>query len=226
MIKIGLVGEAASGKDTAAAYFCANYGLKRFALADRMKYYFGLAKGYTGSYDEIVAKVNAKKDRAGLISYGQACRDAFGADVWIEEMFADIDNYERKYYSEHGEHSPGYIVTDVRQQNEYAALKDRGFVIVRISAPLEVRIERMKARGDDFDPSFMRHHTETFAQTVEPDFEVENGSKWANLAHQCDYIIRELKFWEKHPDIGPELRHAMRESAKKYRDVYRRLSGK
>ncbi|MBA4542043.1 AAA family ATPase [Thermoactinomyces daqus] len=190
MIKIGLVGEAGAGKDTAAAYLCANYGLYRLAFADRMKWYFGMMHGLIGTVEEIRELVDARKERAALISYGQAYREAYGEDVWIEELFRDMDACWRWM------EPAGFVVTDIRQQNELDALRERGFVIVRVTAPLDVRIERMKERGDDFDPSFMRHHTETFAQTVEPDFEIDNGGKWIGLANQCDYIMRELQIRE------------------------------
>jgi dephospho-CoA kinase len=189
MIKIGLVGGAGAGKDTLAEYLFVNYKFARFAFADRMKYYYGLAQGWRGDYTEIINKVNANKDREGLISYGQAYRESYGADVWIVDLFRHInmffDLFREDYY--------GIVITDIRQQNELNALRFNGFTIVKVIAPVDVRIERLRERGDKFDPSFLKHHTETFAYTVEADYFVENGGKWINLATQADYIIRDLK---------------------------------
>jgi dephospho-CoA kinase len=57
MIKIGLVGTAGSGKDTAAGYLVENFGFMRFAFADRLNGSSStMNKNTVGNYNKESAK--------------------------------------------------------------------------------------------------------------------------------------------------------------------------
>jgi dephospho-CoA kinase len=193
---IGLVGEAGAGKDTVAKYLAEKRGYRRVAFADEMKLFYGLQKSYRGSRADIIAQVNKNKNREELISYGMAWRD-IDPDTWVKALDRRVQKVLRFYHDVArglGDLAPRFVATDVRFPNELELVRGKyGGVIVKVTAPLEVRIERMRERGDKFDPSFMNHPSEVFAREVEADFVIDNGGALADTVAQIEDLLRKIK---------------------------------
>ncbi len=101
-----------------------------------------------------------------LQELGQAVK-AMDRNFWIRAMLNDI---------EYGEHSGGPFVTDdCRFPYEADALRDAGFVIVKLDTPLDTRIKRyFETYGVYPTPAELVHPSEIELVNIEPDF-VING---------------------------------------------------
>lgn len=165
MAKIALIGEAGSGKDFIAEMMIAYFDFKRYAFADPIK---RIASEY---FPELYGDGSAK-NRELLISIGESFRGIY-ADVWVDYMVEAMDrnNYER------------VVVTDVRRQNEYDALRAAGFVFVRIKTTAETRNRRIAARGDVPQPEALKHETERLYDTFDCEFVLDNDFDEPILAY-------------------------------------------
>lgn len=122
---IGLSGKAGAGKDTIADYLATVHGFERVAFADPLR---ELANNYSASYRSDVAKLGyerAKAERthvrAILQELGQACRDTFGEDFWVEQARRRVDNLAARV-----------VVTDVRHRNEADMIRALGGFVFRV----------------------------------------------------------------------------------------------
>ena len=66
------------------------------------------------------------------------------------------------------------IITDVRRLNEFRLCNRRGLFTVYVAAPLEDRVARMRARGEDARFATSTHATETEALGFDWDLVVDN----------------------------------------------------
>ena len=174
MTKIALIGEAGSGKDFIAELMVGYFGFKRYAFADPIK-------TIAAEYFPHLYGDGSVKNRKLLIGIGESFRELY-SEVWVDYLISEIDrtNPER------------IVVTDVRRQNEYEALKADGFVFVRIKTTAEKRMERMKRRGDDIQMDALSHVTEQLYDTFDCEFVLDNEYDetilaYASLANLLDY---------------------------------------
>lgn len=182
-IKIGLTGKMRAGKDTVADYLVENYGFTKFAFANALKRYV----------HEIFEVSEDAKPRDIYQRFGQYCR-AIDEDVWVRKCFEDI-SFCRELPLTHlvrGERELRPVITDIRQPNEYARCRAEGFVLIRVVADDNVRLERAREAGDVFDADTLNHETERYVDGFDVDFEVENNGAWRSMAEQVDVIMREL----------------------------------
>jgi hypothetical protein len=181
-IKLALCGRLRSGKDTAARYLTLFYDFQQFAFADPLKRYL----------HEIFPHVPREpKPRRLLQLFGQKMRE-IDPDVWVNLTMHKIDEYLRQYACDCSPLKPRVVVTDCRQRNEYARLKDAGFVFVRINANDELRIRRAVEAGDDFTAEDLAHETELLVDQFEVDYEVYNDRTPEYLYGQLDEIMTAL----------------------------------
>jgi dephospho-CoA kinase len=163
---ICLISEAGGGKDFLADYLIKRYGLSRYAFADNVKQV--AEKWFPDLYGDGKAK-----PRWLLQAIGTMFRD-IDPDVWIKALFNDIDR-SKKIRSQYGEAQEHIVITDCRMPNEYEALKNRGFTFIRIEVDEGVRKQRLRDRGDKFTEKDMNHHTETFYNTFDCEYTIENN---------------------------------------------------
>lgn len=173
-IKLALTGKARSGKDAIAEYLVANYRFKRFAFGD------GIREVCRQLYPEQFE--GRAKPRALLQGVGQSLR-AFDEDVWVKRTL-----YEISWSWPHG----SVVISDLRQPNEYDALIRKGFVIIRVTAPEDLRIQRMLAVGDAFNSDDLTHDTESYVDSFEVDYEIINDGTLGELHTQVDEFMAEL----------------------------------
>lgn len=123
---IGLTGQNASGKGITAEYL-KKKGFEYCSLSDVLR--------------EEANKKGIVITRDSLQFLGNKLREEFGNSVLADRT---IDGLES---------SKDYIIDSIRNPSEAEALKKlKGFVLVNVEAPLEIRFERIKARGRENDP--------------------------------------------------------------------------
>ena len=179
--KLALTGKMRAGKDAAAHRLRLRHDFVGLAFGEDLK----------RIYHELNPWVPLEpKPRAAYQEFGQEMRRLYGEDIWIRhverrlgilmesfEMFSDRLNV---------------VITDLRQPNEYEWARAQGFTIVRVSAPDEVRFERALRAGDDFTADDLLHHTESYAEGFEVDFEIENSGSLDELQAQVDELITKI----------------------------------
>lgn len=125
-VRIALAGPMGSGKTYAAEWLQRRYPslhCKRIAFGDEVK--------------DIVQRLwnPPKKDRARLVEFATGVR-AMDPNVWINRMLATTEATP----------DTNWICDDLRQSNEIHALREHGWLLVRILVPDEIRRSRLVAK--------------------------------------------------------------------------------
>lgn len=137
---IGLYGPSRAGKDSVAGILRDDFGFQQKAMAEGIRdillglnpvikdndgeswWMKDLFNAYEGDWDQIKA---ASKDSVDyMIRLGQTCRDVLGETVWLNRVLpAEYTGDE------------SICISDVRQPNEYFAIKARGGAVWKITRP-------------------------------------------------------------------------------------------
>lgn len=182
-IAIAITGEMRTGKDTVKEYLEKAYGMVPFAFGDKLK------DEFHETYPHIPRD---PKPVRGYQLFGQLQRYVQGNNVWIDKCFTYIEfgqKVAKGYNSTNEQFNFRPVITDMRQPNEFERCRDIGFITVRIEAPLEARLERIKAAGDEFDPSNLNFETETHVREFKVDHIIKNYGSLEDLYKQVDYIM-------------------------------------
>lgn len=179
-MRIGILGKSGAGKDTFADYLVEEKNFRRLAFADPL---YEIAKKYFGMRE---------KDRGLLQDIGNAMRCV------DENVFVNL--LTRKVNSEY---EKNIVVTDVRQKNEFEALKKLGFIFIYIDTSLENRLKRIAIR-DEIEI------TEEYVERIENNT-AETG---------CDEIIREGKLIDFIVDNNKDI-EALRDRAETITETLR-----
>ncbi|MGO4897504.1 dephospho-CoA kinase [Bacillus sp. GM2] len=185
-MKIALTAPLRAGKSLAASYISLHYDFQPFAFGDELKDAFHRAFPHVP---------RNPKPRAHYQKFGQWAREAFGEDVWIDALMPKVAAYLDRHPCECGNNSSlknRVIIDDCRQSNEYQRLKDEGFVFIRITAPVELRIERAKKAGDAFELADLEHPTELALLDFEVDYEITNDGTIDELYAKLDALMAEV----------------------------------
>jgi|GEM_PF-1539845 len=186
---IALCGQLRAGKDAVAAYLVRHYGYTRFAFGD------GIREVTRRLYPE--AYEGSEKPRALLQGFGQMAR-SFGADVWVNDCFRRMKEREgalRSLDAQAGMWGATIfrpVITDLRQPNEYERCRAEGYVIIRVTAPEEIRLERARQAGDAFTAEDLVHETEQHIAGFAVDYEVDNSGSLAELYASVDAVMGSL----------------------------------
>jgi dCMP deaminase len=123
---IGLTGQNAAGKGSVANYLKAK-GFEYCSLSDVLR--------------EEANKRGIVITRDSLQFLGNSLRAEFSNSVLADMVIERLED------------NKSYVIDSIRNPSEAEALKKlRGFVLVNVEAPLEIRFERIKARGRENDP--------------------------------------------------------------------------
>lgn len=136
---IGLYGPSRSGKDSVAAILTTDFGFEQRAMAEGIREILlglnpiikdngGVVWELLDLYDQCHGDWDLIKARSSesvdyMIRLGQTCRDVLGETVWLNRVLPD-DSIEESI-----------CISDIRQPNEYYAVKARGGQIWKISRP-------------------------------------------------------------------------------------------
>ena len=181
MLKIALFGKMRSGKDTVGQLLIDRYDFKKYA--------FGTGIG------EIILKYfpdafKNGKPRHHYQFIGQQLRE-LDPEVWIKYLLNTVEADALKRSVQ--EIPLNVVVTDARQFNEYERLKENGYIIVKVETDEDVRLERIKASGDNFTPEQLNHPTELQVDLVDPDFIIKNNGTLKDLETSVANLVWLLK---------------------------------
>lgn len=162
-MKVAVLGGIRSGKDTVTDIVEELLGgdVRRYAFSD------GIHDIIREHFPQIYEQ---GKPRKALQEIGQLMRQ-FDPYVWINKLFIKISRDLLEAESE-----PHIIITDVRQPNEADALLKEGFIIIKVTAPKEVRMQRAKEVGDNFNKEMFNHETELLVDECRYTFEINNDT--------------------------------------------------
>ena len=174
MLKVAITGKMRSGKDTLAGWFIEK-GVAPFTfkmgIEEIVDKYFPTAKHHG-------------KPRRHYQHIGQQLR-VLDSNVWINYTLLTIDKYLDKYPAKARKY--GVMITDLRQPNEYEALKKEGYIIIKVECADEERLRRMEQAGDVFSAEDLKHETERNVDLITPDYFIDNnGSKKDLYIQFCD----------------------------------------
>lgn len=153
---LALIGRAGAGKTTGAEYLARHYGYTRMSFAAMLKEIAG----------RLWSPDAAAKDRDKLQRLGVAVRE-IDEDAWVNVLM-------RQLPTESAGGAIPVVIDDCRFPNEYWALKERGFVFVRIEATEETRVDRLLANGKLQDREQLNHVSETSLDDVFTDYRLAN----------------------------------------------------
>lgn len=126
MKKIALLGRSGAGKDTFADFLVEERNFTKLFFAEPLYLVANEVFGMT------------RKNRELLQDIGIALR---GVD---EEVL--VNNLRKRVEEAEKDGVENIIITDVRQENEFNALKEMGFIFIYIDADLDKRMERIALR--------------------------------------------------------------------------------
>jgi len=102
-------------------------------------------------------------------------------DAWLNLAIFNIDH----------SYSPRIVVDDCRFPNEYWALKERGFVFVRIVADITKRVDRLKKIGKWENEEQLNHVSESYVDGFATDYTIYNNDETL-LESVLDDLMRRL----------------------------------
>ena len=175
---IAFIGRAGAGKTTAAEMLVKDHGYERLSFAAPLK----VACGTT-------------TDRGLLQHVGCAVRDLV-PDFWVNLLIADLEarggrpDPDEPYAFK----LPRFVVDDARFGNEVARLRLEGFVIVRVVAPRNTRVLRLRANGKLQDEAQLEHVSETELDEFAHDYRIVNDGDPHRLAYcLADILDKEAR---------------------------------
>src|SRR5215831_16949810 len=155
---IGLTGRNASGKGEVAKY-----------LEKKSFYYCSLSDVIR---DEIRRRGH-ELTRESMIATGNELRQRFGAGVLAHRILEKIE--EDKHY----------IVDSIRNPAEVEALRTtKNFKLLRVTAPIEVRFQRLQNRAREGDPTSFERFKELEQREMEGDENSQNLLKVEAMADE------------------------------------------
>ncbi len=126
-ILIAIIGEKAGGKDVVGKYLSEKYSAEVIASGDIFR--------------NILEILEIDKTRENISNVAVAIRNVFGENIAQE---VTLKKFQR---------SPATICVNngLRKPEEFEQAKQLGFHFWYVTAPLEIRFERMKQRKQNFD---------------------------------------------------------------------------
>jgi len=157
---IGLVGEIASGKDTAAAYLKKKYGAETISFSQPLR--------------DILDRLFITQTRENLANLGIALRKTFSQDILSKVIAQEIATSKKKIA----------VLPNVRLKSDTVYLdSEPGFVLVSIETDMKTRFARLKKRGQNADDK-----TKTWSQFLK-DSKLSTEIQINKLAKTCKYKL-------------------------------------
>lgn len=171
-MNIAVTGKIRSGKTTVSEYIANKLNTKSYDFSDALKDVVNIAYPHT----------KGAKDRALLQTVGQHMRK-LDEDVWVNAILNNEEFQKRKHK----------VITGLRQPNEYNALVNNDYFIIKVTTNEEDRIKRAINSGDKMTLDNLSHETEMHIDGFDYDFLVENNGNLFELYSKLDKIIDFLK---------------------------------
>ena len=189
---IALTGFKGSGKDTIGEYLVEYFGYTRFAFGDPIK---DACKAIF-SFNDV--QLHGFKEKEIIDEYwGHAPRELFQmigtelfrtklpelcknmtSNIWVKSLIKKM--YE--FYILNPKINNKFVITDVRFQNEFDAMKDLAGTIIRVSRKIETNEINQ----------FSNHASEILINTFKVDYEIDNSYNLSSLHNKIEQIINKV----------------------------------
>lgn len=177
---IGLAGPARSGKSTAADHLVRNHLLEHYAFADPLR--SGLMEIFNLDPDDFEGERKeqpldwlGRSPRELMQSMGtEWARQLVHPDVWVKIAEQNLNYLQNSLSS-----VVGFVVSDVRFENEAEFIRQRGGTILHISRPDA--------------PAVNPHASEAGIHVKQPDLIVRNTSDREHLRYQIDDCVQVIR---------------------------------
>lgn len=178
---IGLTGEKLSGKGTVSAYLAKKYKAQHYRFSKIL--------------EDIINRLYLPNTRQNQIDIALALRDKYGNEILAHVLKKDIENDKQEIS----------VIDGIRYWEELHILKNlTGFVLINITAPLEIRHARAlkrKEKEDEQNISFADFKkieegpTEVIIKELarDADYTVLNDKTFDDLYNAIDTIMTEIK---------------------------------
>lgn len=157
------------------------FPVKRIAFGDDMKEMAHL------EYPEVPRE---PKPIEFYQKYGKEKRSK-DEDIFVRSTMSKL--WFHKQLDKNHEVDNTYIFTDVRQPNEYNAIRDVGFVTVKIEASEEARIRRMIANGETVSQDILQAPTERFLEGFPAQYTISNNGTREQFRQEIIELIYKLQ---------------------------------
>lgn len=198
-ILLGISGKVGAGKDEFSDIAVAEYGFIKIPFALALK---NEVKEFLQKYEVSFEDRNiwgTQKDKLEEFSFGDKIGDVIEEHPWLagkcsgitfrlllqlwgtEYRRAENDNYwvEQTLNASRGHHR--VIMSDLRFQNEYDAIRNFGGATIRINRVMEI------------DPSVEAHSSETGLDHIRRwNYVIDNDSTLEDYHTSCRYILNEI----------------------------------
>ncbi len=180
-IIIGLAGEMASGKGTAAKYLVEKYKASSYRFSTMLR--------------DVLNRLYIEQTRENVSKISTVLRQNFGEDLFAKVMAEDVKKDENEVI----------VIDGIRRLADIAYLKEiPEFKFMYIEADIKKCYERTVQRGENvgdnsktFEQFLEEHKLETEVQIRDlkqyADFVVDNNEDYDYLYKQIDKIIEECK---------------------------------
>lgn len=163
-------GRGGSGKSEIAKYLVDKYGYKEIILAEPI---YEIAKEYFNM---------ESKNRELLQDIGQKLRE-IDEDIWVNYLINSLN-----------ENQP-YVLSDVRQSNEYDSFFNEGFIPIQVRADLNKRIDRIEKRDNikidnEYIARLENNKAEIGADDKEYYYIIDNNGTIDELYEGIDTIVK------------------------------------
>ena len=176
-ILIGLHGMARAGKDTAANYLAAHYAFIAYAFATPLKaalqqMFLLTAAQISGDEKELPLVAIGKSPRELMQLLGTEWgRHLVHKDLWLLLAEQHLTNMLELRDG----HLPGFVISDVRFENEAQWVRNRGGSVVHIQRPTA--------------PGVAPHISEAGIALHDNDFVIRNDADLSHLHEQLDHLM-------------------------------------
>lgn len=177
-IILGLAGEMASGKGTAAKYAVAKYSAKTRRFSTMLR--------------DVLDRLSLEQSRDNMQKLSTILRQNFGEDLLARIMAEDVkkDNGEV------------IVIDGIRRLADIKYLKaNPNFKLAYLEADMQKRYERITKRGENSDDAkktfedFKKAHEDESELQIRDlkkhaDFLIDNNGNYEDLYHQADKILK------------------------------------
>lgn len=178
---IAFIAKMRSGKDEAFSILEElGYSVKRIAFGDAMK----------GMFHHCFPEVPKDPKPIKMYQKFNFLRE-IDVDVFVSPTMSKLW-FEKQLDKSH-DRERTYVVTDVRQPNEYdAAVTQAGFIPVRIYASEETRIARMVANGETVSQETLNAPTERYLESFPVEYTISNDGTREEFKQQIIELVNKL----------------------------------
>jgi len=165
-MKLAFAGNAGCGKTELSKYLMRRYNFKKISFADDVKLF---ARKILGR------PVDKKTERRFLQIIGCGAREC-DSEVWIRRLDNKIFDCELN-----GQYN--LVVDDCRFLNEAAFLRNRGFIVIKLTG-----------RKYDLSEALANDESERQVEMITGDYEINTGGTLANSFMQLEIILRSIGY--------------------------------